>query len=167
MNKINIKKLKVEKWINLLDNTKYKILFNDKKFYQDFLSSLLHKSIFSDKQFMDIINDITKMEIGNHDIFETIGDRVLNLIVIEHLYNENKNMSIGSLTLELQKIVCRKNLNMKMKSSIFKDLILHNVDNIEKSDVYGDILEAIIGVFYINKGLEAAKNLLINEFNVI
>ena len=161
------KKRLAKTWLKKVELILFTFNVEDKQvaYKRDILSAFLHKSIATDKQIMDIITLELRLKLSSHDKLEILGDKVLDLIIVQWLFN--KYDTPGFITNETSKRVCRKNLNKLMGRSNLKKLIFHNVLKVEKSSVYGDIFEAIIGAIYKNKGLKACKEFLKKHFEDI
>lgn len=92
----------------------------------------------------------------NNERLEFLGDAILNQIISEILFYQNKKKSEGFLSKERSKVVSRKNLN-KIGQKILKDVYIKN--NLQKisEKIYGNTLEALIAAIYIDKGISYAK----------
>ena len=80
----------------------------------------------------------------------------MSLIVAELLFLENPKQEEGLLSQKRAIIVGRKHLNLVGKKIIPTSKIKSNLKNLPLS-VFGNILEAIIGVIYIDKGIDQAR----------
>ena len=80
---------------------------------------------------------------------ELLGDAVIGLAVAEglmHLHNE------GEMTAARSKIVCRRNLNRVAVGLGLHRALRHNVGNVEKTDLPGNCLEAVVGAVFLDLG---------------
>lgn len=92
----------------------------------------------------------------NYERLEFLGDAVLNTIVAAYLFRELPQNNEGSLTLMRSKIVRRDFLNQIGKEL---GLIRHLASNVPQKkygpDVHGNLLEALIGAVYLDRGFDA------------
>ena len=93
---------------------------------------------------------------------EFLGDSVLNTIVSEYLYRKYKSKDEGFFSKSRSNIVGRKNLNKIGKQIIPKKLINHNL-KIISDNIYGNILESIIGAIYLDLGHQKSKEFVIKN----
>ncbi len=94
----------------------------------------------------------------NNERLEFLGDAVLGSIIADFLYNRFPQEDEGFLTKTRSKLVNRTfltNLTFKMGLHVFIDL--KTTKNIDKSHIYGDALEALIGAIYLDKDYQTAK----------
>ena len=96
-------------------------------------------------------------KINNYEKLEFLGDAVLNCIVSEHLFKKHKNQDQGFFSKTKSNIVARKNLNEIGKKIIPTKQIKHNLKTIPRN-IYGNVLEAIIGAIYLDLGHQKSKN---------
>ena len=94
--------------------------------------------------------------IYHNERLEFLGDAILSFIITDLLFLENTKKEEGSLSQKRASIVSRKHLNLVGKKIIPKDQIKSRLKNIPLN-VYGNIVEAIIGAIYIDKGIKEAK----------
>ena len=108
----------------------------------------------------------------NHPVhnerLEFLGDAILSSVIAELLFLENKNEEEGFLSQKRAIIVGRKHLNLIGKKIIPPSKIKSNLKK-TPINMYGNILEAIIGAIYIDKGIKQArifirKNIYNSEF---
>ncbi len=110
-----------------------------------------------------------KGEIASPDGFdyqelELIGDKVIGLVVAEHLMLLGTKTE-GNLTSEISAIVDNENLKR-----ISNDLGLHmfvnvgNNQNIVNTKVEADIFEALVGALYLSVGFLSTKKFLVKIF---
>ncbi len=97
----------------------------------------------------------------NFERLEFLGDALLGASAATHLYFKAPDQQEGYLTKMRSKIVSRKQLN-----GISKELGLltylepkNNHANLGE-DVNGDLLEALVGAIYVDKGPEAVENFI-------
>lgn len=94
----------------------------------------------------------------NNERLEYLGDAILGAIIADFLYNRFPQEDEGFLTKTRSKLVNRAiltQLTHQMGLHIFIDS--NTTKNIDKSHIYGDALEALIGAIYLDKDYKAAK----------
>jgi ribonuclease-3 len=94
----------------------------------------------------------------NNERLEFLGDAVLGSVIADFLYNRFPQEDEGFLTKTRSKLVNRSiltNLTFEMGLNVFIES--NTTKNMEKSHIYGDILEALIGAIYLDKDYQAAK----------
>lgn len=91
----------------------------------------------------------------NYERLEFLGDTILASVVSDFLYEKFPQAREGRLTKLRSKIVSRENLNSIGKSLQLTEL-MESPKNIKNmgSDVYGNLLEALIGAIYIETGFD-------------
>jgi len=94
----------------------------------------------------------------NNERLEFLGDAVLGSVIADFLYNRFPQQDEGFLTKTRSKLVNRSiltNLTFEMGLNVF--INSKTTKNIEKSHIYGDALEALIGAIYLDKDYNTAK----------
>lgn len=94
----------------------------------------------------------------NNERLEFLGDAILGSVIADFLYNRFPQEDEGFLTKTRSKLVNRSfltNLTYEMGLNVFIDS--NTTKNIDKSHIYGDALEALIGAIYLDKDYQAAK----------
>ena len=81
----------------------------------------------------------------NNERLEFLGDAILGSIIADFLYNRFPQEDEGFLT----NLTFDMGLNVYINSKTTK--------TVEKSHIYGDILEALIGAIYLDKDYNTAK----------
>ena len=111
------------------------------------------------------------LTLPSNERLEFLGDAVLELVISEYLYDNNKKYSEGKLTRLRQSLVCEKTL-ARIASSLSLGDYLH-LGNGEEADcrkrpkVLADALEAVIGAVYIDcktRGGSEYKDLILRLF---
>jgi len=127
------------------------------------------KYTFKDKQLL--IKCFTHSSYANENMIDSnerlefLGDKVLDLIISEDLFFNNKDKPVGFLTAEKQKIVSRNPLAEAVKKLGLQNfLLLSKGESIENLSIktYSDIFEALVAGIYIDGGLEKAKNFILS-----
>jgi len=94
----------------------------------------------------------------NNERLEFLGDAILGSIIADFLYNRFPQKDEGFLTKTRSKLVNRSfltKLTFDMGLNVFIDS--NTTKNIEKSHIYGDALEALIGAIYLDKDYQTTK----------
>ena len=98
----------------------------------------------------------------HNEQLEFLGDAILSSIVAELLFLENPKKEEGFLSQKRSLIVSRKHLNLVGRHIIPSSKIMSNLKNIPLS-VFGNILEAIIGAIYIDRGIDKSRKFIIRH----
>lgn len=94
----------------------------------------------------------------NNERLEYLGDAILGAIIADFLYNRFPHEDEGFLTKTRSKLV-----NRAILTQLTHDMGLHifidsnTTKKIDKSHIYGDALEALIGAIYLDRNYQAAK----------
>ncbi|MCO5234167.1 MAG: ribonuclease III [Chitinophagales bacterium] len=96
----------------------------------------------------------------NYEQLEFLGDAVLSMIVAEYLFQKYPLKNEGELSKMRSFIVSRAQLNAVAKDLNLSQFTLHNIDKKyigNARDICGDIVEALIGAYYMDAGMDTAK----------
>lgn len=97
-------------------------------------------------------------KVVNNERLEYLGDAILGAVIADFLYNRFPQEDEGFLTKMRSKLVNRAILTSLTFEMGLNGFVYSNTNNsIEKSHIYGDALEALIGAIYLDKGYFAAK----------
>ncbi len=94
----------------------------------------------------------------NNERLEFLGDAILGAIIADFLYNRFPQQDEGFLTKNRSKLVNRTfltRLTFDMGLHVFIDS--NTTKNIDKSHIYGDALEALIGAIYLDTDYQTTK----------
>lgn len=94
----------------------------------------------------------------NNERLEYLGDAILGAVMADFLYNRFPQEDEGFLTKMRSKLVNRgflTELTLEMGLNIFIESNTKSMQ--DKSHIYGDVLEALIGAIYIDRDFQAAK----------
>lgn len=94
----------------------------------------------------------------NNERLEFLGDAILGAIIADFLYNRFPQQDEGFLTKNRSKLVNRTfltRLTFDMGLHIFIDS--NTTKNMDKSHIYGDALEALIGAIYLDTDYQTIK----------
>lgn len=89
-----------------------------------------------------------------------MGDAILNSIVSEYLFTEFRNKDEGFYSKTRSNIVGRKNLNRIGKEILPTNKIHHKLRQLS-DNIFGNILESIIGAIYLDLGYNKSKEFVI------
>ena len=156
--------------LNVFQN-KIDVKFEDTKYL---IQALTHGTIFSgDKDKLDQFKKANNLEFDNYEKLEYLGDSVLGLIITEYSYHEDvideyakiQDRKIEGVLTEI-KIVLVSNENLKpIADEINLDkYILCNLDNV--TDVYDDVIEALIGAIYLDQGYAEVQKFVKTFFDI-
>jgi ribonuclease-3 len=141
-----------------------KLFYSPKKEFYLFLKNLIgfypQKLAFYDIAFTHRSSSHidSQGKVVNNERLEYLGDAILGAVIADFLYNRFPKEDEGFLTKMRSKLVNRSiltNLTYEMGLNIYFDS--NTASSIEKSHIYGDVLEALIGAIYLDKGYPAAK----------
>lgn len=97
---------------------------------------------------------------ANYEQLEFLGDAVLSIIVAEYLYQNFPLKKEGELTKMRSFIVSRPQLNAVADEMHLDTFVFHKIEkkyiNLAR-DIGGNVLEALIGAYYLDGGIETAK----------
>lgn len=100
----------------------------------------------------------------NNERLEYLGDAILGAVIADFLYNRFPQEDEGFLTKTRSKLV-----NRAILTKLTHDMGLHvfiqsnTTKNMDKSHIYGDALEALIGAIYLDRDYHAAKFFIIKK----
>ena len=100
----------------------------------------------------------------NNERLEYLGDAILRAVIAQVLYNRFPQEDEGFLTKLRSKLVNREfltELTFDMGLNVFIESNTKNT--LEKSHIYGDALEALIGAIYLDKDYQTAKFFVIKR----
>lgn len=104
----------------------------------------------------------TQKHKGDYQRLEFLGDRVLGLIVAEHLFRTHANLSEGELTAKHSALVRAEACAAAGDTIGLSDLVILGTGerakgmNLNRS-VLGDVMEALVAAVYLDGGLEKAR----------
>jgi len=113
-----------------------------------------------------------RIDRPDNERLEFLGDRVLALVVAEHLYETYPNSPEGEMALRLNTMVRKEtcaqvaiamNLGELMKSFAGKSAAHKGV--FESQNVLGDACEAVLAAIYLDSGLEAARKFILQAWH--
>lgn len=148
------------------------VQFNDTKYL---IQSLLHSSLFSgDKTKLDAFKKANDLESDNYEKLEYLGDSVLGLIVAEYFYHDKaieeyakaQNRKIEGVLTDIKKILASNESLKPLAEDINLDkYILYGVlENI--SDIFDDVIEALIAAIHLDRGYTEANKFVCKFFDI-
>jgi ribonuclease III len=101
---------------------------------------------------------------------EFLGDRVLGLVIAEMLYERYPDEAEGRLSHRLNSLVSGATCadiarSIELPARIFLGKQARDDGAQESDNVLGDVIEAIIGALYLNKGIDAARAFIIEHWS--
>lgn len=96
----------------------------------------------------------------NFERLEFLGDAVLGMVIAYHLYQEAPNEQEGYLTQMRSKIVSRSQLNKIGEFLDLKSMLESAGNNNFGEDISGDLVEALIGAIYLDKGFKTTAKFI-------
>lgn len=101
----------------------------------------------------------------NNERLEYLGDAIIDAIVADYLFEQYPIKREGFLSQMRSKIVSRKTLNtIAQSSNISKHIVVRQGVNInENKNLFGNVIEALMGALFLDKGYACAKQVFINQ----
>lgn len=106
---------------------------------------------------------------GSYQRLEFLGDRVLGVVVADHLYRAFPSASEGELSIRLAKLVRRETCaEIAAEWDIGAHVVLSpgeaRAGGRKKAAILSDVCESVIGAVYVDGGLEAARDLILRAW---
>lgn len=103
---------------------------------------------------------------GDYERLEFLGDRVLGLVIAEHLYRTNPSEQEGELSTRHSALVRAEACAEAGEAIGIADLIMVGASERAKGmaanrTLQADVMEALIAAVYLDGGLEAARSLIL------
>ncbi|MBT4217833.1 MAG: ribonuclease III [Flavobacteriales bacterium] len=127
-----------------------------------FLKKEFNIKIKNTKLYKTAFTHSSKNNLDNYERLEFLGDSILNSVVSEHLFLNHTKKDEGYLSKKRSIIVGRKNLNKIGKEILPKEQIQHKLHTITPN-IYGNILESIIGAVYLDLGYNNTKEFIVTH----
>ena len=106
-------------------------------------------------------------KINNYEKLEFLGDRILGLVISKKLIELYPKEKEGILDKKLSSLV-NKNKCLEVSKSIGLEKFVHvgnkNVNTKIENKIVSDIIEALIGAIYFDKGLDVAEKFILNHW---
>lgn len=100
---------------------------------------------------------------SNNERLEFLGDAILDSVVAEYLYLTYPKRDEGFLTNMRSKIVNRKSLDSIGEKLGFEKHIKFSYPEKQPKHFFGNVLEALIGAMYVDKGYKRTKLFILNQ----
>lgn len=110
--------------------------------------------------------------LKHNERLEFLGDSVLQLTISEYLYKTYNEKAEGELTKIRSLIVCENSLHkIAQNLNLGKYLNMSKGEELtggrERVSILADCVEAIIAAIFLDKGLDIAKEFILDKFKVI
>lgn len=115
------------------------------------------------KEAFSLRNSGRKIRAKNYERLEFLGDSILGSIISCYLYEHYPRENEGFLTQMKSKIVNRKNLNKVGEDLQLTRLIINQNANALGENIHGNLLEALIGAIYLDKGYDMCKSIVLTK----
>jgi ribonuclease III len=100
----------------------------------------------------------------SNERLEFLGDAVLGMVIAEYLFKKYPFKDEGFLTEIRSRIVNRESLNLVARRIGLDKLIeFDGQRNLQRTSMFGDAMEALIGAIYLDKGFSFAKKFIVSK----
>ena len=101
----------------------------------------------------------------SNERLEFLGDAILGALIAEYLFKKYPNQPEGYLTELRSRIVRRETMNnVALRMGINKLLQYNQNDKgLNRSHIFGNALEALIGAIYLDQGFENTRKFILNQ----
>jgi ribonuclease III len=101
----------------------------------------------------------------SNERLEFLGDAVLGLVIGEYLFKKYPSQPEGFLTELRSRIVRRETMNSVAQRMGIHKLVQYNKQDrsLNRSHIFGNALEALIGAVYLDQGLAVARSFILNQ----
>ena len=106
---------------------------------------------------------------SSYERLEFLGDRVLGLVLTEHLIRHFLNADQGELTKRYHHLSQETALSQVCQRLGLQRLILHSPSQKElreRESVQSDIIEAVIAALYLDGGLDVARKFILTNWTI-
>lgn len=118
--------------------------------------------IRSSKNFKKAMTLAIGGKVAAYERLEFLGDRVLGLVVAELLYKKFPSEKEGDWAIRFTSLVKEHTLaEVSKKLSLDKELITNEDKLRQNESILADVCEAVLGVIYLEKGLETVKKFIL------
>lgn len=105
-----------------------------------------------------------KNALVNNERLEYLGDAILSAVIAHFLFEYYHNRNEGFLSQTRSKIVNRQQLNsIGLKLGLMELADQFIINNQPGKYFYGDILEALIGAIFLDKGFQHARKFILKQ----
>lgn len=116
------------------------------------------------------VNENATVQIADNERLEFLGDAILSSIVAEELYREFPNYGEGKLTETRVSLIRRETLaelaaGLKLGNYILLGKGEEATGGRQKQTNLADVLEALIGAIFLDRGLSVTRNFVLANFS--
>ncbi len=126
---------------------------------------------FSDEKLLvrALTHPSTQKHKGDYQRLEFLGDRVLGLVIAEHLFRTMPHKGEGELTAFLSSLVRFESCAIAGDSIGLSDLVIVGAGERAKGvnlnrTILGDVMEALIAAIYLDGGMEQAQGFILRTW---
>ena len=123
---------------------------------------------FSNKELLKLSLTHRSFSKKSNEIYEFLGDSIINLSASIWLINENKDLSEGELSSLRSKIVSRKNLGKLAKNFKLEEFVIlgNSISRkkIYQTEILGNTFESIVAAIYFDSSFENTSDWLFRVF---
>jgi len=146
----------------------------------DLFTAFTHSSLLVDQNFLkkvknyfpSIVKDTSY--VVDYNRLEFLGDSIIESTISKDIYNKRKNevdyynkkLGVGEMTKLRTNRVNGKRLNKIMIEHEYFNFIMFFGDDLKKSSIPGDVLEAIIGAISLHLSKDAVENAILNLLGI-
>ena len=116
---------------------------------------------FSNKELLKLSLTHRSFSKKSNEIYEFLGDSIINLSASIWLINENKDLSEGELSSLRSKIVSRKNLGKLAKNFKLEEFVIlgNSISRkkIYQTEILGNTFESIVAAIYFDSSFIKLK----------
>ena len=101
----------------------------------------------------------------SNERLEFLGDAILGALIAEYLFKKYPNQDEGYLTELRSRIVRRETMNNVALRMGLNKLVTYNQNDrgLNRSHIFGNALEALIGAVYLDQGFDVSRNFILNQ----
>ncbi|MEM1131714.1 MAG: ribonuclease III [Pseudomonadota bacterium] len=134
-----------------------------------FLGSLLATPAKDTKLFETAFTHGSAGKPQDYQRLEFLGDRVLGLTIANALYSHFPNEPEGQLSTRLNRLVSRASCadiarSLGLAPHILLGKQARDDGGRESDNILGDVMEALIGALYLDQGMEAAQQFIMQHW---
>lgn len=123
------------------------------------VSQKILEQIKSSKNFKKAVTLAIGGKVAAYERLEFLGDRVLGLVVADLLYQKFPFEKEGEWAVRFTALVKEHTLAEVAKKLSLDDCLITNEDHLRQNEsILADVCEAVLGVIYLEKGLETVKD---------
>lgn len=101
----------------------------------------------------------------SNERLEFLGDAILGALIAEYLFKKYPNQPEGYLTELRSRIVRRETMNNVALRMGLNKLVQYNQNDrgLNRSHIFGNALEALIGAVYLDRGFDVTRTFILNQ----